>query len=65
MSMTEASAQYFAKQAENWDQLRAGYFKETLREAAIARAYLRPEMIVADVGAGTGFMSAGLAPLVS
>jgi arsenite methyltransferase len=65
MSMTNESAQYFAKQAGNWDQLRAGYFKETLREAAIARAYLRPEMVVADVGAGTGFMSAGLAPLVS
>ena len=36
-----------------------------MREAAIARAYLRPEMTVADVGSGTGFMAAGLAPLVS
>ena len=44
--------------------LRSGYFTEAVREAAIARAYLHPEMVVADVGAGTGFMSAGLAPLV-
>ncbi len=35
-----------------------------MREAAIHKAYLHPEMIVADVGAGTGFMTAGLAPLV-
>ncbi len=35
-----------------------------MRDAALARAYLRPEMVVADVGAGTGFLSAGLAPLV-
>ena len=32
-------------------------------EAAIAKAYLHPDMIVADVGAGTGFVTAGLAPL--
>ena len=48
-----------------WDTLRAGYFQEEVREAAIAHAYLRPEMTVADVGSGTGFMAAGLAPLVS
>ena len=41
-----------------------GTFTNSLREAAIAKAYLRPEMVVADVGAGTGFMAAGLAPLV-
>jgi ubiquinone/menaquinone biosynthesis C-methylase UbiE len=32
--------------------------------AAIAKAYLRPEMTVADIGCGTGFIAAGLAPLV-
>jgi arsenite methyltransferase len=64
MSMTEASAGYFEKMAGEWDRLRAGYYKEELREAALARAYLRPEMVVADVGSGTGFIAAGLAPLV-
>jgi arsenite methyltransferase len=28
-----------------------------VRDAALARAYLRPEMIVADVGSGTGFVA--------
>jgi len=65
MSMTTASLTYFERVAEEWDTLRSGYFTEAVRESAIAKAYLRPEMVVADVGAGTGFMAAGLAPLVS
>ncbi len=65
MSMTQAAAGYFDRVAAVWDSLRAGYFGEAVREAAIGRAYLRPEMVVADVGAGTGFMAAGLAPLVT
>ena len=65
MTMTKASAQYFDQVAGEWDNIRAGYFTEAVRESAIAKAYLRPEMAVADVGAGTGFMAAGLAPLVS
>ena len=64
MTMTQASTEYFERVAEQWDTLRDGYFTESVREAAIARAYLRPEMVVADVGSGTGFMAAGLAPLV-
>ncbi|MFQ6058858.1 MAG: class I SAM-dependent methyltransferase [Anaerolineae bacterium] len=56
--------EYFATVAEEWDELRAGYFDETVREAAIARAGLSPDMVVADVGTGTGFMALGLAPLV-
>lgn len=64
MTTSNPSAAYFEKVAGQWDDLRSGYFTEAVREAAIAKAYLHPEMIVADVGAGTGFMSAGLAPLV-
>ena len=64
MTMTPASSQYFAQVAGQWDTIRAGYFSEAVREAAIRRAYLRPDSIVADVGGGTGFMAAGLAPLV-
>ena len=64
MSMTGASLEYFDRVADHWDSLRAGYFTQAVREAAIRKAYLRPGMVVADVGAGTGFMSAGLAPLV-
>jgi ubiquinone/menaquinone biosynthesis C-methylase UbiE len=64
MTMTSASAQYFDQVAGQWDQLRSGYFTEVVRKTAIDKAYLRSDMEVADVGAGTGFMSAGLAPLV-
>lgn len=64
MSMTPASSQYFSRVADQWDTLRSGYFTDAVREAAIRKAYLRPEMVVADVGSGTGFVAAGLAPLV-
>lgn len=64
MSMTSESKQYFLGIADQWDSIRSGYFTESVRNAAIAKAYLRPDMVVADVGAGTGFVAAGLAPLV-
>jgi arsenite methyltransferase len=64
MSMTQASSEYFEQVAGSWDELSAGYFGPAVREAAIAKAYLRPEWAVADIGAGTGFLAAGLAPLV-
>jgi ubiquinone/menaquinone biosynthesis C-methylase UbiE/DNA-binding transcriptional ArsR family regulator len=64
MSMTPASSKYFEQVAGEWDNLRSGFFSEAVRETAIAKAYLRPEMVAADVGAGTGFMAAGLAPLI-
>ncbi|HEY3344853.1 MAG TPA: hypothetical protein VGJ97_07990, partial [Anaerolineaceae bacterium] len=64
MSMTQASSEYFGRVAGQWDTLRSGYFRDGVREAAITKAYLRPEMVVADVGAGTGFLAAALAPLV-
>lgn len=64
MSMTQDSARYFEQVASRWDQISAGYFGAAVRDEAIAKAYLRPEMVVADVGAGTGFVAAGLAPLV-
>jgi arsenite methyltransferase len=64
VTTTNPSAAYFEKVAGQWDSLRQGYFNEAVREVAIDKAYLHPEMIAADVGAGTGFMAAGLAPLV-
>lgn len=64
MTMSKASSQYFEQVADQWDDLRSGYFTEAVRLSAISKAYLRPEMVVADVGAGTGYMAAGLAPLV-
>jgi arsenite methyltransferase len=64
MTTSNPSASYFGKVAGQWDDLRSGYFTEAVREAAIRKAYLHPDMTVADVGAGTGFIAEGLAPLV-
>lgn len=64
MTTSNPSAPYFDKIADKWDSMRSEYFTESVREKAIQKAYLHPEMIVADVGAGTGFITAGLASLV-
>ena len=64
MNTSNPSAAYFEKVAGQWDDLRAGYFSEAVRESAFQKAYLHLEMTVADVGAGTGFVAEGLAPLV-
>lgn len=52
---------YFAEVAEKWDEIRSEYFSEHMRDAAIDKANLAPDAIVADVGTGTGFVAAGLA----
>lgn len=57
MSMTQASSEYFQRVAGSWDQISAGYFGKAVRDTAIGKAYLRPETVVADVGAGTGFVA--------
>jgi arsenite methyltransferase len=60
--MTNApSNPYFAEVAEQWDEIRSDYFTEHMRDAAIAKAHLPPNAVVADVGTGTGFVAAGLA----
>ena len=60
--MTNApSNPYFAAVAEQWDEIRSGYFTEHMRDAAIATASLPANAVVADVGTGTGFVAAGLA----
>ena len=63
--MTSNSQSYFATVADQWDDIRAGYFTEHMRDAAIAKAKLPSGAIVADIGTGTGFVAAGLAPLVA
>ena len=55
------SNSYFAEVAEQWDEIRSDYFTEHLRDAAIDKAHLPPNAVVADVGTGTGFVAAGLA----
>lgn len=60
MSQSAANP-YFAAVADQWDEIRSGYFTEQMRDAAIAKVGLPPEAVVADVGTGTGFVAQGLA----
>ncbi len=60
--MPKDSQTYFANVAGDWDEIRTGYFTEQMRDSAIAKAGLPENAIVADLGTGTGFVAAGLAP---
>jgi ubiquinone/menaquinone biosynthesis C-methylase UbiE len=55
-----SSKEYFAEVAERWDELREGFFTDSLRDKAIALSEIKAGSLAVDVGAGTGFMSEGL-----
>lgn len=55
-----SSQYYFAEVANEWDEIRSGFFTEAMRDAAIARAGLKETAVVADIGTGTGFVLQGL-----
>lgn len=57
-----SSQQYFAEVAQEWDEIRSGFFTEAMRDAAIAKAQLAETAVVADIGTGTGFILQGLIP---
>jgi ubiquinone/menaquinone biosynthesis C-methylase UbiE len=59
------SKRYFKDIAGQWDEMREGYFTQEMRDDAIARAGVRADSMVADVGTGTGFVILGLAPYVA
>ena len=54
------SKDYFDEVAQQWDEMREGFFSETIRDTAYEVADLQVGQTAADVGAGTGFMAAGL-----
>jgi len=54
------SKQYFDKVADQWDTMRKAFFSETVREKAMSAAGVLPGKLVADIGAGTGFITEGL-----
>ena len=51
---------YFDRVAREWDELRASFFSDAVRDQALAAAKLERNRIAADIGSGTGFMSEGL-----
>lgn len=57
------SRAFFSSAAGEWDRLRAELFGERVELVALL-GLLDPEMVVGDLGCGTGAMTAALAPFV-
>jgi ubiquinone/menaquinone biosynthesis C-methylase UbiE len=55
------SKEYFDQVAEEWDTMRQGFFSETVRDKAMGVCGVKAGAVAADIGAGTGFMTEGLA----
>jgi len=55
-----SSKDYFDQVAAQWDQMRAGFFPEAVREKALPVAGVQRGEIAADIGAGSGFITEGL-----
>lgn len=51
---------YFKEVADQWDEMRKGFFSEAVREKAYAIAEVKEGQLAADIGAGTGFVTEGL-----
>lgn len=51
---------YFDHVAEQWDDMRRGFFSEAVRDEAFKAVGVVSGAIAADIGAGTGFVSEGL-----
>lgn len=55
---------FFERVAKDWDVMRLDYYDERVIERMADVSGLHGEMTVIDVGTGTGFVAAGLAPHV-
>jgi ubiquinone/menaquinone biosynthesis C-methylase UbiE len=56
--------EFFERVAGDWDTMRLAYYDERVIERMAAVSGVDEGMIVADVGTGTGFVAAGVAPRV-
>lgn len=54
------SKEFFDQVASQWDQMRASYFSEGVRDKALALAGVKAGKKAADLGAGTGFVTEAL-----
>ncbi len=54
------SKDYFDHVAGQWDEMRKSFFSEAVRNKALAAIGAQPGKIAADIGAGSGFITAGL-----
>jgi arsenite methyltransferase len=65
MPTSEEVKAYFDRVAPTWDTMRQDYYGVAVIDKAVAAAGLDqpPADLLVDVGCGTGFLTAGLAPL--
>jgi ubiquinone/menaquinone biosynthesis C-methylase UbiE len=56
--------EFFERVAVDWDTMRLAYYDERVIERMVAVSGLDEGTTVADVGTGTGFVAAGIAPRV-
>jgi ubiquinone/menaquinone biosynthesis C-methylase UbiE len=56
----EGSRAYFDEVAKEWDGMRAGFFSDSVRTAALDALGVVAGRMAADLGAGTGFVSEAL-----
>jgi C_GCAxxG_C_C family probable redox protein len=54
------SKQYFEKVAGNWDSMQQSFFSEASRNKAYSMAKIKRGDKIADIGAGTGYITEGL-----
>ena len=55
-----SSKAYFEEIAPVWDNMRSDFFPVSVRERAISEIDVQPGIKVADIGAGSGFITEGL-----
>lgn len=55
-----SSQDYFEQVAGEWDAMRRGFFPDSLAAVVVRAAVVQPGQRVADIGAGTGFLSAAI-----
>jgi ArsR family transcriptional regulator len=61
MDSAEVKA-YFERVSGDWDEMRSSFYNEKVIDALADHAQVDPSSTVVDVGTGTGFIAAGLAP---
>ena len=53
---------FFERVSVDWDEMRSSFYNEGVIDALTDRAEVGPDSRVLDVGTGTGFIAAGVAP---
>lgn len=57
MNNNSRSKHYFDQVSPNWDTLRKSFFPDAIREKAILASNITEGSVVADIGAGAGFIT--------